>query len=869
MSTTLWWLGQNTITVAILIPLVAATCRLCRRRPAVQHALWLIVLLKLVTPPIVSWPWTLPQVGEWLCPSLLSTRPSNFRAAEQASTLSGEDLAALASLARTDGGRSAKEVRTFLQPAWSKNGAEEAGVDVQGDLAGTELSPFAALAVMGTFGVWLAGAVVCMVWQLRRVSRHASLVRRSTAASPPLLAEVRATARRLGLSPPRALLAPGILSPFIWCLGRLRLVWPDAMASAADVLRSRGIIAHELAHVRRGDHRVAWLELAAGPLWWWNPLYWFVRRRLRETAEMACDALAVATRPDRRREYAELLLEHSAGFQKGAPAPVLAVSAGTPASFERRLSMILSDRVSGKVSWPGMLAAIGLALVALPGWSLGQSQPPNPPTPPPEVTGRDLKILFDAVGGARLDVGLDQDKAALQARIKVLEEEIAHLKTLLKPHQPPPSPQPNGVFLKLKELSPSPGQVILADSHDGLALLFKGAKRAYLLNVSNQEGTLTALDLATGRHLWRNLFTAGSKDRNSSDLWTLAETGDGKLVVLTWTHKGKRTVMTFDTALGTSKISTPANADAKDHAASPSNQSWLTFDSSENNKLDNKAPVRTTAKLWLLQAESRKAQREDVVNRAGQARAELEVAERLFKQGALPLASLEQARAQAAVAEATLKLAQDRSAQTPEVAGQQRQAQLEEAAARMAQAEAQFKRLVQLYEQKQISAQELEAAKANAGKAAAEVKALKEKLSEVQHRQAAAAALSELGAKVAANQKALKEKARAQQEREFDYEARKALGLGPDKWVPATSGAPTPERAVKIYPLQHARAAAVSRILKALFADKEGKSLHFTVDETTNLLLVRGSAADQEAVAAIVERLEASSRAKANQAQGQ
>src|SRR5262249_52823761 len=83
----------------------------------------------------------------------------------------------------------------------------------------------------------------------------------------------------------------------------------------------------------------------------------------------------------------ELLLELSSGGKFGAPAPVLAVRAGTPSSFERRLSMILSDRVSGKVSTGGLLAVFALALVALPAWTLGQN-----PTAPPEVASPGVRL---------------------------------------------------------------------------------------------------------------------------------------------------------------------------------------------------------------------------------------------------------------------------------------------------------------------------------------------------------------------------------------------------------------------------------------------------------------------------------------------
>lgn len=56
MNAILWWSAQNAITIAILIAIVSLTCRLFRDRPAVQHVLWAVVLLKFVTPPVVSWP---------------------------------------------------------------------------------------------------------------------------------------------------------------------------------------------------------------------------------------------------------------------------------------------------------------------------------------------------------------------------------------------------------------------------------------------------------------------------------------------------------------------------------------------------------------------------------------------------------------------------------------------------------------------------------------------------------------------------------------------------------------------------------------------------------------------------------------------
>jgi len=57
----LWWLAENSVLAAALAGIVGPLCRLGRLRPAVRHALWLVVLVKLVTPPVVQWPWQLPD----------------------------------------------------------------------------------------------------------------------------------------------------------------------------------------------------------------------------------------------------------------------------------------------------------------------------------------------------------------------------------------------------------------------------------------------------------------------------------------------------------------------------------------------------------------------------------------------------------------------------------------------------------------------------------------------------------------------------------------------------------------------------------------------------------------------------------------
>ena len=184
-----------------------------------------------------------------------------------------------------------------------------------------------------------------------------------------LVEEAERIGRCLGVRAPELLVVPDLGTPLLWCLGRPKLLLPAQLVKTLDLDRWRGILTHELAHLRRGDHWVSRLELAAGLIWWWNPVYWLARARLDAEAELACDAWVVSTLPKDRLAYAEALFNICSTLSLAkAPAPALGV-AGSGRFFERRLTMILHGHVPCRLSPLALLAACLLALFALPSWS--------------------------------------------------------------------------------------------------------------------------------------------------------------------------------------------------------------------------------------------------------------------------------------------------------------------------------------------------------------------------------------------------------------------------------------------------------------------------------------------------------------------
>ncbi|HEY1951242.1 MAG TPA: M56 family metallopeptidase [Gemmatimonadaceae bacterium] len=132
------------------------------------------------------------------------------------------------------------------------------------------------------------------------------------------------------------------------------VVVPKWALAESEMVRSL-IMAHELEHQRAGDHFLSGLVLPAIVAQPWNPVVWWIARRLRVALEVDCDSRVLRRGPD-RRTYGLLLLE-AGSRAAGCRLPLPALSRPL-SSLEERLQIITADRRSGR------LRAARLALVA-------------------------------------------------------------------------------------------------------------------------------------------------------------------------------------------------------------------------------------------------------------------------------------------------------------------------------------------------------------------------------------------------------------------------------------------------------------------------------------------------------------------------
>jgi beta-lactamase regulating signal transducer with metallopeptidase domain len=358
-----WWLFQNVVITAALALAVAAICRTTRIGPVARHALWVVVLVKFVTPPLLVWPWAAPDPFRF---STLSLEAEDRRDQDSAGGIIHTESASPA-------------VESVNLPAAVRNPAADEEIGSAPGRAFATVWPW-------LFSLWLTGSLGLLAIEGIRLVRLSRSVRRGRPADPALERRVATLCTQLGIRAVAIRVLPGSAPPAVWCLGRPQLLWPEELGAAASEVCVDALLLHELAHVARRDHIVGWLELAAGVIWWWNPLFWFVRSALREQAELSCDAWVISTLPTGRRAYAESLLALSGAAPRGhVSMAVVGVRASTRRVLERRLAMIMQGRAPLRLTRIGLVSLAVAAALVLPAWAAQQDPPPPPPPPPARV----------------------------------------------------------------------------------------------------------------------------------------------------------------------------------------------------------------------------------------------------------------------------------------------------------------------------------------------------------------------------------------------------------------------------------------------------------------------------------------------------
>lgn len=379
----MYLLGATSIRILVLAACAALLAWALRRRgPETRHAVWLLVLGAMLLMPVL----TVVVPPRFVAP--LSWAPVPLTApSEVPLRVQSRTVMTVTASGQTMVEQGADAVRRALLPDWSRF-----------LFVGYCLIALLAALRVG-HAVRRAGRLMRAAEEIRDDELHEVLrgicLEQGTGYPLPAVRESKAT-----LVPFTAgWQDPTILLPSDW------REW--------DSFKLRAVLAHEMAHIRRGDWLIALMAAVNRTLFWFHPLAWWLERKLADLAEEACDSAAIGRQGDSRR-YASVVLEFA----------MTMTTARSRLSWEAT-AMARSSRIGGRIErilegrmrWSASMTTRGWALLlalAFPVLYAASALQPFQPPPLPASTLAPLPPFSTEVAGGDMTAA---DAAALEQRI--------------------------------------------------------------------------------------------------------------------------------------------------------------------------------------------------------------------------------------------------------------------------------------------------------------------------------------------------------------------------------------------------------------------------------------------------------------------
>jgi bla regulator protein blaR1 len=219
------------------------------------------------------------------------------------------------------------------------------------------------------FGVWLCGCTIGVGAWLRWFQS----MRETRRLSKPLL---------WNHVPIPVMLSDAKMEPGVFGIIGSVLLLPEGIIELLTPEQLETVITHELCHVHRRDNLTAAIHMIVETIFWFHPLVWWIRARLIEERERACDESVLKAGQD-PQVYAAAILTVC---KFCLASPLMDVSGITGANLKKRIESILSSSRGCKLSaWKIVLLAVatvaalaGPAAAGVLGWTSLQSPTVSP-----------------------------------------------------------------------------------------------------------------------------------------------------------------------------------------------------------------------------------------------------------------------------------------------------------------------------------------------------------------------------------------------------------------------------------------------------------------------------------------------------------
>ncbi|GAB5406953.1 MAG: hypothetical protein Aurels2KO_51840 [Aureliella sp.] len=367
----IWQTSVVACTAAVLVRFFGSA------RPHLAHALWGLVLLKCITPPIVASPTGVFSWfgGETQDSQTLNSEIHNVTRGSRTSASKSDRLGDVEN-EPMQLGKAPRSADVHQHSNWRRAcGAFVAFVKDQ-----AKKLPLQEAWILGSLAlaVWSASRLGIFLMHLRMHARRRS----SDAVRESRQLELRACeiARKIGMHPHvRVVVLDVSIGPAIIGLFRPCIVLPLDIVRAVSRGELDALLAHELVHFRRGDLLWSLVQALALAVAWCNPLIWLASKRLSHETELCCDEETIASLGIEPAAYANCLIAVLEQKHTLKAAPVLPGVRPIEVT-SKRLEKIMRLGHGSQRRCPHWIKCTFLlgAVIALPGLPLafGQEKPP-------------------------------------------------------------------------------------------------------------------------------------------------------------------------------------------------------------------------------------------------------------------------------------------------------------------------------------------------------------------------------------------------------------------------------------------------------------------------------------------------------------
>ncbi|MCP4261438.1 MAG: M48 family metalloprotease [Planctomycetes bacterium] len=278
-------------SILILVLLIIDLFLRKRIRAVFRYCIWLLVFVKLVIPPTFSLPTGIGywQDDYWPTDSI-AVETTDVPTADHAELLKAEYSVVPSEL-------------PSLRPASS---VEIPVADASVVVPASPSINWQAIVLIG----WFLGVLALVVLLIQRAWFVRRLIAQSEPAEIELSSLLSDCCRRLGTQKRIELrISQNSLSPAACGLFKPKIILPSSLLAHFSTDKLRTVLLHELAHIKRGDLWINFIQTMLQIFYFYNPLLWLANVKVRRVREQAVDEMVLVLLGDKAKTYSSTLVD--------------------------------------------------------------------------------------------------------------------------------------------------------------------------------------------------------------------------------------------------------------------------------------------------------------------------------------------------------------------------------------------------------------------------------------------------------------------------------------------------------------------------------------------------------------------------------